>query len=556
MIDNSLPETTGHGTVSPETARRLLVVSVLLSLFLAAMDSTVIGTLLPSIRSDMVRTGSGGLDLYPWLVSAFVLAMTVSGPVFGHLSDRAGVRPAMTAALAIFLLGSLAVVRAPDMTMLVLGRTVQGVGAGGIIVMCYTVMGHLYAANDRGGMQGLLSLIWGLSAIAGPFIGAVVGEVAGWRIVFLLNLPVGLAAMALVTAFSLQGKRPRPAGRPLDPACLGLFAAMLFAFLMLIMTPTASSGVGAEAATAVLLATAGAYWLRVRRVPAGGLVPPAFFTQRPFIVSALLILISGAALYGTITLLPLYLSEALGAGTTETAVVAGALGWAVGAAVCGGLLKRSGFRLPMIAGTMMMALGTGMLALLPAWTGLAGLLAGQAAVGLGIGFTATSTLVLIQNQAPPEAIGAYTATVQLLRNIGAAVGVNAASAIQIMAVRYQGATSAASSGTPSSPFSPSHWSPSCWLSGCGPRGSVSFRGKWCKCQADVYQKPACCTEEGEARKPPFPTVDQATRTEFGHPRSSIRLRTTAATATSVARASSLHRTAGRILRCSQSMNPP
>jgi MFS family permease len=415
--------------------RPLLTALAMCALFLAAMDSTAIGTLLPIIKGEFADAAQ-----YPWLMSGFILASVIATPLAGRLSDIVGEKRTMMAALAVFLGSSGLTAWVSSMDGLIFARALQGAGAGAVTVTTYVIVGRLYDSHERGKVQGLLSLVWGLAAIAGPLIGALIQERYGWRMVFLLNVPlcaviIGLIAMCYPALHTAGKGNP---GALLDVPAQLSFATLLGSALILVMAPTLQLGDLARAFWAVVMAAS--FLLQVYRIRSNArhsVLPMPFVAERRYIVPALLTLLASASLYASVTLLPLYF---IGAGRASTVgggvlVMMAALGWVAGSAVCGGVLSKIGFRVPAVLGGAMLLGGSAMLWAMPAtadyWLfGLA-----QALTGLGIGFAATSTLVLVQNQAPRTDIGSYTAAIQLCRNVGAVLGINATAALQIVALR-------------------------------------------------------------------------------------------------------------------------
>lgn len=415
--------------------RSTVVALAMAALFLAAMDSTAVGTLLPFIKAQM-----NDAVLYPWLLSGFILTSVVASPIAGKVADALGEKTAMLAALGLFLAGSLAVWWAKDMPSLVCARALQGAGAGAVTVTTYVVIGKLFGDHERGRMQGALSLVWGLAAILGPLLGALIHQHWGWRMVFLLNVPACVAIIALLWLQYPERRDRAAAGATLDPATLAGFALSMSAVLLLMMSESlhldAALRIGVAAAAIAGLALQA--W-RVRGHAQRSLVPVAFLTRRAFAVPALLAMIASVVLYGSVTLLPLYISGGATGGDDGSVrgglmIMASALGWVVGSAVCGGGLNRFGFRNATLFGTV--ALTVGAVLLLRSqpqspgwWFAIA-----QGAIGIGIGFTATAMLVLVQNQSPITQIGGATSGVHLCRNIGASLGINAVAALQIAAL--------------------------------------------------------------------------------------------------------------------------
>lgn len=399
------------------------VLAVIVALFLAAVDSTIVSTVLPTISQQL-----GHPSLWPWVMSAFLLPVALVAPLAGACGDRLGVSTTLKACLLIFLGASVLAAVSATMPMLILARALQGVGAGGIIVLSYSLLAALFDAERRGKMQGMLSGVWGLSAIVGPLLGSALGATFGWRAIFWLNIPLGLLALLLL--FVAPAVSKGTGRRHLDmPAQAALIVA---ACCLLLLTARPDSG---DASFGML--TAGfivgllALIARVRRQPECSPIPLPFFQQRTLFPVIVLVLLSSAGLYASVTLLPLALSQQPIALSTGLLVMLAALGWVVGAAVCGAKLAAVGYRRMAAGGMLQLAAG----GLLMAWAITQQqpwlMAVSLLLIGLGMGFTATTTLVLAQNAAPPERLGAWTATVQFLRNLGAALGVNILATMQL-----------------------------------------------------------------------------------------------------------------------------
>lgn len=414
---------------------RLGVATVVVALFLAAVDSTIVSTALPSISRSLGRP-----ELYPWIMSGFLLPVALGAPLAGACADRLGISTVLKAALGLFLAASVGAALSPSMPLLIAARVLQGAGAGAIITLSYALLASLFDSARRGKMQGMLSSVWGLSAVAGPLLGSVLDSLFGWRAIFWFNLPIGLVALLMLCVAPQAGKR---AGRtPIDLPAQALLMVLLGSVLLLI---TESSDAAQWRFGLLLAATASGILLVARLRPRAELspIPLEFLRRRTLLAVSALVLLSSAGLYASVTLLPLAL-QPFGSGSLSIGmlIMMAALGWVVGAAVCGSRLGKAGYR--RMASCGMLLLGAGCLAMplalshrLVVPVALAVGVA-LALIGLGMGCTATTTLVYAQNRAPAERLGTWTSTIQFLRNLGAALGINALGTLQL---RITGAAS-------------------------------------------------------------------------------------------------------------------
>jgi MFS family permease len=360
-------------------------VSLLVATFLSSMDVTVVGTALPRISGVL-----GRLDLYPWVFSIFLLTSTVTVPIWGKLADQLGRKPCMLAGISILLAGSLACGAAPSMPWLVAARAVQGLGAAAIPALALTIFGDIFPVETRARMQGIFSLVWGVSAIVGPALGGAIVHWWSWRWVFYINLPVGAVAMALfASAFHEKLERTRKQGP---------------------------------------------------------LLPLDLFNDRVLTVAAVTGFLTGPILFGYIAYVPLYLQGALGieplwAGLCTAPMM---LAWTTGSFGGGRLILRFGFRPVVRAGTASLVVGNLALWLalqqLPSAVGWLLFHGGTIAVGLGMGSTLASFIIAVQERATWERRGVATALVQFLRSVGATVGVTLLGALLTASLAHKLAT--------------------------------------------------------------------------------------------------------------------
>ncbi|HEU0051611.1 MAG TPA: MDR family MFS transporter [Longimicrobium sp.] len=397
------------------THRPLVLTALVLAMFMSAIEATIVATAMPSIAAEL-----GGFSLYSWVFSAFLLTQAVSIPIFGKLADMWGRKPVFIAGVVVFLAGSVLCGLAHTMPLLVAFRFLQGLGAGAVQPITTTLAGDLYTLEERGRIQGYLSGVWGFSSIAGPVAGGVIVHNLGWPWVFWINLPFGVAAIALIVLYLHEGVRPER--RAVDyPGAILLFLAV--GTLMLALTQ--GSGWGA-AATVPLLAVSVlslALFVRQERRAPDPLMHLELWSAPLIRFANLATLTSGVLMIGVITFLPTFVQGVLGgsallAGFTLSVMT---LGWPIASVFAGNLIVSRGVR--RIARTGGAAVTAGALAIaLLAPRGAVGAGAGSFVLGVGLGLLSTTFLVAIQASVPWTQRGVATASNVLMRILGQALG--------------------------------------------------------------------------------------------------------------------------------------
>ena len=393
---------------------------LMLVMLLAALDSTIVATALPTIVGDL-----GGLERLSWVTSAYLLAQTAVTPLYGKLGDQLGRKRVLQSAVVLFLVGSGLCGLAGSMTMLIAFRAVQGLGAGGLIVLVQATVGDIVSPRERGRYQGLFGAVFGLASVAGPLLGGVIVEHLSWRWIFYVNLPVGLIALIVIAAtLPVAGARTRPA---IDYLGAGLLAAALSA-IVLVASLGGTTWVWGSAPT-VLVAAAGVLllgaFLTVERRAAEPVLPIAALRDEVFRIGALLSLIVGFALFGSVTFLPLFFQTVFGSSPTGAGLRLIPLmgGLVTTSIVSGRLISRTGhYRLFPIAGTGVMTVGLLLLSRLDINTSPAAADAYLLVLGLGLGLVMQVLVLAVQNAVDYAVLGAATSGVTLARGIGGSIG--------------------------------------------------------------------------------------------------------------------------------------
>jgi EmrB/QacA subfamily drug resistance transporter len=383
---------------------------------MAAMEATVVGTVMPTIVSEL-----GGVARYGWVGAAYLLASTVSVPIYGKLADVYGRKPVLLFGITLFLVGSAACGMAGSMNALVAARLVQGLGAGGVQPVASTVVGDLYGIEERGRIQGLFGAVWGVAGIGGPLLGGFLVQAVSWRAVFWINVPVGIAAMAILVV-ALHEKRVAREVR-IDWAGAGLLTTA--AVLLLV----AAEGVWPAALGSALAVAA---FVQVEKRAADPVLSPSLVVRRPIAVGSIATAILGATMTGTILYVPLFAQGVLGATPTQAGVTIAPMlvGWPIASTITGRLLVRMGFRTPVWLGSVIIACTLSALAFVVGpGVSTTTLRILMFVYGVGMGLASTALLVSVQSSVGWEERGVVTATSMFARTMGGALGAGALGAM-------------------------------------------------------------------------------------------------------------------------------
>jgi EmrB/QacA subfamily drug resistance transporter len=402
------------------THRPLTVAALLLALFMAAMEMTVVSTAMPTVIGDL-----GGIERYAWVFTAYMLAATVTVPLYGKLADLYGRKPVLLFGIAIFLFGSVASGQARSIDQLIVFRAVQGLGAGAMQPVAITIIGDIFEVEERARMQGIFGAVWGLAGLVGPLLGGFIVDALSWRWVFYVNVPFGLASAALLTVAFRE--RVEKKHHRLDLLGAALLAIGVMSLLV------ASRGQGTPsivAAGTALFAIAAFLW--VERRAAEPLLPIDLFSKRIMVVTTALGALVGGGMIGTVTFVPLYVQAVLGGSPTEagSAITPMVIAWPIASALSGRILPKLGFRPLVWAGLGLSALGAFELAFLLSPTmSLAVPRATTAVFGAGLGLANTALIIAVQTSVAWEQRGVATASTMFFRTIGGTLSVGALGSI-------------------------------------------------------------------------------------------------------------------------------
>ncbi|HEY8597977.1 MAG TPA: MDR family MFS transporter [Thermomicrobiales bacterium] len=411
-------------TVQPRASgnRTLILGATLLATFLTAMEATVVSTAMPTIIGEL-----RGLNLYAWVFSAYLLTSTATVPLYGRLADMVGRKPVFIAGIGIFLLGSVLSGAAQSMPQLIFFRAIQGLGAGAVQPIIFTIVGDLFSLRERARVQGFFSAVWGASSVAGPALGAIITETIGWRWIFYINLPFGIAAMALL-AFSLHERKVEGKHR-LDYAGAAVLTGGVATLLLGLLGGSRGGGINPPlilGGFALLV-----LFVIIETRVAEPILPLDLFREPAIAVPCLAGLVTGIVQFSLPSYLPLFVQGVqLGtAGDAAKPLGAIATAWTVAAFISPRMLLRVGFRAVAVGGMLLIAVGTAALLLYRPGTPIWLMVINTAIVGLGLGFASNATLIAAQNAVGWERRGVVTASVQFTRTMGGTLGIAALGAL-------------------------------------------------------------------------------------------------------------------------------
>lgn len=406
--------------------RRAVTVAVMLGMFLAALDTTIVATALPTIARIL-----GGLEMYAWVVASYSLALTAATPVFGGLADRYGRRPVYLFGVAAFLAGSVLCGTARSMPELVAFRAVQGVGGGALLPVAITIVGDLYSLEERARVQGLFSGVWGVASVLGPLLGGFLVDRWSWRWIFYANLPVG--AVTLWVVARRYRERPVRAAGSVDVGGAGLLVACVVVGLWSVEQGPSLSGL----TVAVLLALAFLLWESRTPQP---IVPLQLFRNRLVTAASLSGFLVGAALFGSLYYVPLFVQGVAGGSPTQAGAVLTPLmlAWTVASSLGGRTVLRFGFRRVAAFGAALLVAGFGLLVAVPEGAASGAVPWAVALLGTGMGLVLLVTVLAVQSSVGYQERGLATSLTLFFRSVGATVGVSVLGALLVGRLRASG----------------------------------------------------------------------------------------------------------------------
>jgi len=411
-----------HAAVEISNRRRwLIVIGVMTGMAIAALEATVVGTAMPTVIASL-----GGIAHYSWVFSAYLVTSTVTVPVWGKLSDLYGRRLLYQIGIGIFLLGTLLSGMSTSMTELIIFRAIQGLGAGALIPLGMTIIGDTFTLQERAKMQAYFSGVWGLSSVVGPIVGGFITDQISWRWVFWVNLPIGVIA-AIIIGFAL--KEPK---RTQKPSIDYLGAATLMIAISLLMLALVEGGKSLSTlespenlafiiGSIVLMGV----FVWIERRATDPLIPFQLFRNKTIAVATIAGFLSGIAMFGGISFIPLFAQGALGMTATQAGSLLTPLmlSWVLMSVLVGRLILKIGYRGITIFGFGVLTTGFVMLSMFHRGTPTYWLYLDLVMTGAGLGLTMLTLLIAVQQAVDRPQLGIATSLNQFSRAIGGALGV-------------------------------------------------------------------------------------------------------------------------------------
>ncbi|WP_152657795.1 MDR family MFS transporter [Oceanobacillus sp. CFH 90083] len=405
--------------IHKQTKRPIVLIALVLSMFMSAIEGTIIATAMPDIVSDL-----GGFTLYSWVFSSFLLMQAVTIMIYGKLADLFGRKPVFIIGVIIFLTGSLLCGLAESMTALIIFRLIQGLGAGAINPMVTTMVGDMYNIEERAKVQGYLASVWGISSVAGPLLGGMIVQYMDWAWIFWLNIPIGLIGLTGVIFFFHE--KVDKEKKTIDYLGTGFFFIAISS-LIIIFVQAGTNWAWMSLKTLgliILFVICISLFIWQEKRCTAPMMALDLWKNKLMVIANIATLLSGMITLGLTSFLPTYVQGVMG----ESAIVAGftlstlSIGWPISSTIAGHLVLRIGFRKTAFLGGIALFAGTFLFFLLdaekgPIYAGFSSFI-----VGIGMGLTSTTFIVAIQNNVSWQVRGSATSLNMFMRIIGSAIG--------------------------------------------------------------------------------------------------------------------------------------
>jgi len=401
--------------------RLYIIIAALLALFLGALDTLIMSAAMPTIVTDL-----GGLHLYSWVFSAYLLSRAVSLPIFGKLADLFSIKTMFLVSICTFLISSVWAGLSPSMGQLILSRALQGLGSGGNFALVYIVLSDISTPRQRGKMMSLASFVWGIASVLGPSIGGFIVNFFSWRWIFFINLPLGAISL-LGIYFYFTETRPKREQVSVDIYGIFLLSVTVLALLTaFLLVGDGHRWLASEIVSLFALTAFSAIaFYAVEKRTKEPILPMGFFSVKGFRTGNGAVFCSSFAIFSLTAYIPLFIQGALGRSPAQMglAMVALSLAWSSGSLICGQMAHIVGHKVSAIMGAVLLSAGSGMALGFTSQTGLSACYIALSLAGLGMGYVSISTLLIVQNSLDKKDLGVATASNQFSRTLAGTIGV-------------------------------------------------------------------------------------------------------------------------------------
>lgn len=424
MPDNA-SETIQHpGVAAKVPGRSLVLAACLIATFIAAIESSIVATTLPTIVGEL-----GGFDLFSWVFTVFLLTQAVSIPIYGRLADMFGRKTVFCAGAGLFMTGAVLCGFAWGIVPLICFRAIEGLGAGAIQPIAATILGDIYTPAERAHVQGIVSSVFGVAAVVGPSMGAFLIQHVSWSVVFWINIPFGVVSIVMIALFLHETNQPKRRSIDWTGALLTLIAAA--SLILALVQGGQLSGPVLTGVAAVSILAAILLFVHERRIAEPMLPLELWRNNRVIVVGSLGNCAAGAMMMGIAAFLPAYVQGGMGYSALAGGLVLGAMSvsWAAFSLLGARIMVRTTYRLVAILGAIAMIAGCIILVAVPAEDGPWPAALGSFVVGIGMGFCTSVFIVAIQASVAWGQRGAATSSTMFMRFMGQVVGVSGCGAV-------------------------------------------------------------------------------------------------------------------------------
>lgn len=418
-MGNPLNNKIAKNTKKGETNKPLVLASVMLAMFMGAIEVTIVSTAMPAIVADL-----GGFSLYSWVFSSYLLMNSITVLIYGKLSDLFGRKPILFFGIILFLIGSILCGFAGSMKTLIIFRLIQGFGAGAVMPIATTIVGDIYTKEERAKVQGYLSSVWGISAIAGPAIGGLLVQYVSWHFIFWINIPLGILSIVGLVFFLHENVEKKK--HKIDYLGAFLLTVAISSLMYVLVQGGGKDGWGSAQTLwlIVLFIVSLILFVLQEKRATEPVMPFNIWKERSIFVANITSLTSGIILIGITSFLPTFVQGVM----EQSAIVAGftltsmSIGWPIASTISGRMLLSIGYRNTSIIGGISLILGSIAFVTMSAETGPIWPATGSFFVGIGMGLTSTAFIVSIQSTVSWQQRGIATAANMFMRNLGNTIG--------------------------------------------------------------------------------------------------------------------------------------